>query len=65
MHEEPDFFILGKAYITGRVVNAAIGISGEKIVSLTSPGNIPPSARRREYGDGFLVVPGMVDIHVH
>ena len=65
MHEEPDFFILGKAYIKGRVVNAAIGISGEIIVSLTSPGNISPSARRREYGDGFLVVPGMVDIHVH
>ncbi|MCC5998850.1 MAG: dihydroorotase family protein [Thermofilum sp.] len=65
MHEEPGFFILGKAYITGRIVNAAIGIAGEKIVSLTSPGNIPPSVQRREYGDGFLVVPGMVDIHVH
>ena len=65
MREQADFAIVGKAYIAGRIVHVAIGVSGERITSITSPGGVPHSLPKYELGDGYLILPGMVDIHVH
>ena len=65
MAVKTDFYVVGKAYVAGRILEAAIRVSSGKIVSLASPGKVSPFEPRHEYGDSYLIVPGMVDIHVH
>lgn len=58
--------------ITGGRVATAEGIrpldvlvSGEKIAGLVAPGTVPPDVRETIDASGLLVMPGMVDVHVH
>ncbi len=60
-----DLVVIGKAYMGGFFEEVAIGIDNGVIVSVTKPSLAPSSDARVEFGDGFLIFPGMVDIHVH
>lgn len=54
-----------KRVVTRRgVIDAAVLISGEKIVAVVSPGEIPASCPVEDASDR-VVLPGLVDAHVH
>ncbi len=46
------------------VLDAAVLVSGEKIVAVVAPGDIPPSCPVEDVFDR-VVLPGLVDAHVH
>ncbi|ABL78557.1 dihydroorotase [Thermofilum pendens] len=60
-----DLVVTGKAYIGGRVVEASIGVEDGRIAAVSSPALAGSAEERIELGKGYLVLPGMVDIHVH
>ncbi|QOJ79191.1 dihydroorotase family protein [Infirmifilum lucidum] len=60
-----DLVIIGRAYLGGSFEEVAIGVDGGTIVSVTKPSLAPSSDARIEFGGKFLILPGMVDIHVH
>src|ERR1700733_14501617 len=43
---------------------AAVLVKAGKIVQVTDWGNVPASAQLRDYGD-YVLMPGLVDTHVH
>ena len=68
MGKQVDLIVEGGRVVTGgSVVEADVAIGGEKIVALTAPGNPPLEAgrARRIDASGKLVLPGVVDAHVH
>jgi len=60
-----DLLISGKLYIDGELVEAAVGVEDGRVVWLGKPSLAPPARERVTAGDGVLVLPGMVDMHVH
>lgn len=60
-----DLVIEGNVYLRGSLVRASIGVDQGKIVSISKPSLAPIAERRISYGDKYLILPGMVDIHVH
>ncbi|HYT72736.1 MAG TPA: allantoinase AllB, partial [Gemmatimonadales bacterium] len=60
-----DLVITGKRVVTpDGVVPAAVAIAGGVITEVREPGAAPDAARRLDAGDA-VVLPGLVDVHVH
>ena len=60
-----DTIIRGGQVVTStQVYDAAIALSGEKIVAL-GPENLLPPADKYIDAEGKLVLPGLIDSHVH
>jgi allantoinase len=60
-----DLVITGKRVVTpDGVVPAAVAIAGGVITTVRDPGAAPDAARRLDAGDA-VVLPGLVDVHVH
>ncbi len=55
----------GKVYLEHDFVEADIGVKDEKIQSITVRGAPPPPAERTMDVQGMLVLPGLIDTHVH
>lgn len=60
-----DLVLIGKALIEGSFLEAAVAIDDGVIVGISKPSLAPNSVSRVEFGEKFLLLPGMVDIHVH
>jgi allantoinase len=54
-----------KVVLPGSVVSAAIHIGGQTITSVSSYDSIPSNCGLIEIGDESIVMPGLVDTHVH
>ncbi|MEE8291085.1 MAG: amidohydrolase family protein, partial [Candidatus Tectomicrobia bacterium] len=54
----------GQVVTSSQVYDAAIAISGEKIVAL-GPEELLPPADKYIDAEGKLVLPGLIDCHVH
>ncbi|BBI33304.1 adenine deaminase [Cohnella abietis] len=50
---------------SGEIYPAAIGITGDKIVHVTSPGVTTLEAKERRDGKGLFAIPGLIDTHIH
>lgn len=53
-----------KVYVDGKVIEAGIAIDGERIVKIAKEPNLPSASERINLG-GLLVLPGVIDVHVH
>jgi dihydroorotase len=60
-----DLVIEGKAYVDGKLIEAAVTIDDGVIVSLSSPALAPSADERIVLRQGQIMLPGMVDMHVH
>lgn len=60
-----DLVIRGRAYLDGRIVEAAIAIDDGVIASVSSPALAPEAEEKITLESGQLMLPGMVDMHVH
>ncbi len=60
-----DLIIEGKAYVRGKIVEAAIGVADGKIASISNPANAPEADEKLVLGSEEIALPGMVDMHVH
>ena len=60
-----DLVVEGTVYLRGSLIRASIGVDQGKIVSISKPSLAPAAEKKISYGDKYLVLPGMVDIHVH
>ena len=61
----PDLRIVnGRVFIEGDLVPADVVVEGGRITGLTAPGQAP-AAKQTLDADGLLVLPGMIDTHVH
>jgi dihydroorotase len=60
-----DLVIEGKAYLDGRLIEAAVVIDDGVIASISSPALAPSSDERVVMRQGQIMLPGMVDMHVH
>lgn len=68
MVESIDTLVEGGRVVTGGAVSeATVAISDGKIVAILAPGMTPPEAAQAERIDatGKIVIPGVVDAHVH
>ncbi|MGE5619956.1 MAG: dihydropyrimidinase [Sphingomonadaceae bacterium] len=68
MGRQIDVVVEGGRVVTGGVVTeATVAISGETIAAILAPGMLPPEASnaRRIDATGKIVMPGVVDAHVH
>ena len=54
-----------RAIVNGEEVAAAVGIVGERITSVTSYDEAPAAARVVDLADDEVLLPGLVDTHVH
>lgn len=60
-----DLAIKGGTVVTeDAVFPADIGVEGDTIAAVVTPGGLPP-ARRELSAEGLLVLPGAIDIHFH
>ena len=53
-----------KMYLSGRIVRAGLAVEGEKIVKIAKETNLPHACKKFDLG-GRLVLPGIIDAHVH
>src|SRR5216117_271281 len=61
----PDLVILSRRVVTGEGIRpAAVAITDGVITAVRELGNVPNAARRLDVGDAVLL-PGVVDTHVH
>jgi len=60
-----DLVLVGKALVGGSLVEAAVAVEGGRIAGVTSPALAPPAEELVELGARRLLLPGMVDLHVH
>ena len=65
LSDSVDLVVEGLAYVNGRFTEAAIAVLDGEIVSVSKPSLAPRSYSRRRYWGKVLLLPGMVDIHVH
>jgi allantoinase len=54
-----------RAVVGGAEVAACVGVSGERIAAITPYDDPPPAARTVDLGDDEVLLPGLVDTHVH
>jgi allantoinase len=54
-----------RAIVDGAEVAACVGITGERIAAVTSYDEPPAAARVVDLGDDEVLLPGLVDTHVH
>src|SRR5579862_5786484 len=54
----------GLVVTPGGPLLADVGISGERIVAVAAPGSLPAAARDIDVS-GLVVLPGLIDPHVH
>ena len=60
-----DLVIEGKAYLDGRLIEAAVAIDDGVITSISSPALAPSADEKIVLRQGQIMLPGMVDMHVH
>jgi dihydroorotase (multifunctional complex type) len=60
-----DLVVVGRALVGGSLVEAAVAVENGRIVGVTSPALAPPAEEVVELGAKRLLLPGMVDLHVH
>ncbi|RLF20819.1 MAG: hypothetical protein DRZ82_00880 [Thermoprotei archaeon] len=65
MEQVVDKVIAGKAYVDGRIEEVAIAIDDERIVAITKPSKAPRATEVEIVKGKRVILPGMVDIHVH
>ncbi len=51
-------------YFENRIVKAGIAIEGDKIIKIAKETNLPPASKAIDL-EGKLVLPGLIDMHVH
>jgi allantoinase len=65
MRLPPDLAVLSQRVATKEGIRpAAVLLSGERILAVVSPGEVPRACPRRDFGRS-VVLPGLVDSHVH
>ncbi|MCD6368422.1 MAG: dihydroorotase family protein [Thermoproteales archaeon] len=64
-YRKVDLLLKGKIYLQGRVEEACIGIEAGKIVMVCKEPNAPYAEKVFSYTGKKLILPGMVDMHVH
>ena len=61
----PDLRIVnGRVFVGGELLPADLVIDGPRIVGITGPGEAP-AAKQTLDADGLVVLPGVIDTHVH
>jgi allantoinase len=61
----PDLAVLSRRVLTEEGLRpAAVLLAGERILAVVPPESVPPGCARRDFG-GHVVMPGLVDSHVH
>lgn len=60
-----ELLVSGKLYLDGALIDAAVGIDDGRVAWIGKPALAPPAERSLEAGEGVIVLPGMVDMHVH
>lgn len=60
-----DLVMEGKVFLGDVLERACIAIEDDEIVAVTRPAHSPNSEQKIIYGDDYLILPGMVDLHVH
>lgn len=60
-----DLLVTGKLYLDGELVEAAVGVEGGRVAWIGKPSRAPHAEILVDAGEGAIVLPGMVDIHVH
>ncbi|MGE4247960.1 MAG: dihydroorotase family protein [Parvibaculaceae bacterium] len=55
----------GKIFIEGRLIEGHIGIRNEKIVAVTTSDGGMPDAKQEIDAHGRVILPGVIDMHVH
>ncbi|MEM3936609.1 MAG: dihydroorotase family protein [Thermofilaceae archaeon] len=60
-----DLLVAGKLYIGGELIEAAVGVEGGRVAWVGKPSLAPCAEKRIDAGEGVIVLPGMVDMHVH
>lgn len=53
-----------KIYVYGRIIDAGLAIDGKRIVRVAKESNLPRASEKINL-DGLLVLPGVIDAHVH
>ena len=53
-----------KIYAFGRIIDAGLAIDEGRIVRVAKESNLPQASERMDL-DGLLVLPGIIDVHVH
>jgi len=53
-----------KAFISGELLKAGVAIDGSKIVKVAKESNLPPASNRIDL-HGCVMLPGLIDVHVH
>jgi allantoinase len=65
MGRVPDLAIASRRVLTGEGLRpAAVLLAGERILAVVSPEDVPPGCPCRDFGTS-VVMPGLVDSHVH
>ena len=65
MAHRPDLAIESRRVLTREgLVPAAVVVAGGRIEAVVPPGDVPAGCERRDFG-GSVVMPGLVDSHVH
>ncbi len=60
-----ELLVEGRVYLQGELVDAAVGVEGGRIVWVGKPSLAPPAERVVRAEPPLVVLPGMVDMHVH
>lgn len=60
-----DLLVVGRAYLNGTLEEVAVAVETGKVVAVTRPSLAPSAERIVELKTGMVLLPGMVDIHVH
>jgi len=60
-----DLVVEGRCYINGIISECAIAVDEGKIVAIGKPVNMPKADSRMSVNGKRIILPGMVDMHVH
>ncbi|MEM2274221.1 MAG: dihydroorotase family protein [Thermofilum sp.] len=60
-----DLLLVGRAYVDGSLEEVAVAVDGGRVVAVTRPPLAPLAEKKLELGASAILLPGMVDIHVH